>query len=266
MLVHQAALLRWYSKNSMEDWNKLRPMIKRRIENRAKHYPVKAMIPVAKQVLQARSALINGAFALLKVVPVVTCKFCPEVYIGETGHLIMMCSGYKDRKRNKFHQLTNARLNDILVPVETFQLKDMFQDVIKHHQRFDFESIPAVVELCWQAGVHPHDLDLQLPNCLSDSAVDAAFNEADIIPANELRTIANRTTRAWETLREGVEKLLLVYPANDLPALLDEGRDFYGHAPAVVDLCGKAGASLPPRYFCMMKAPGLPGPPQKLSG
>lgn len=311
---------RWYSKNSMEDWNKLRPMIKKRIENRAKHYPVKAMIPVAKQVLQARSALINGVFALLKVVPVVTCKFCLEVYIGETGHLIMTCSGYKDRKKNKFHQWTNARLNDILVPVETFHLKDMFQDVIKHHQRFDFERIPAVVELCWQAGVHPHDLDLQLPNCLSDSAVDAAFNEADIIPANELRTIANRTIRAWETLREGVEKLLLVYPAKvckycsevyvglsghkallcgvfkyqnwrgghfwesasvddlvppkivwsrrpqDPPALLDEGRDFYGHAPAVVDLCGKAGALLPPRYFCMMKAQGLPGPPQKLSG
>jgi len=65
---------RWYSKNSVEDWNKLRPMIKKRIENRAKHYPVKAMIPVAKQVLQARSALIDGVFALLKVVPVVTCK------------------------------------------------------------------------------------------------------------------------------------------------------------------------------------------------
>ena len=40
----------------------------------------------------------------------------------------------------------------MLVPVEAFHLKHMFQDVIKHHQRFDFERVPAAVELCWQAG------------------------------------------------------------------------------------------------------------------
>lgn len=182
----------------------------------------------------------------------------------------------------------------------------MLQDVIKHNQRFDFERVPAVVELCWQAGAHPHELDLQPLNTL--------FNEADSLSSNELRTVANNTLRAWETLRQGVEKLLLVYPAKvckhcsevhvgisghkarlcgvfkyqswrgahfwekagvddlvppkivwhrrsqDPQALLDEGRDYYGHAPAAVDLCTKAGVTPPSKYFCMMKVQGLTVP------
>ncbi|XP_021755684.1 APO protein 4, mitochondrial-like [Chenopodium quinoa] len=306
---------RWYANNTKIDWNKLRPMIKQRIENRSRGYPIRSMIPIAEEILQARSDVIRGVSALLKVLPVLACKYCPEVHVGETGHLIRSCHGHRRLNKNQAHQWIRASLNDILVPVETFHLDNMVQDVIKHQQRFDFDRVPAVVELCCQAGAISHDLDIQSLNCLSDPTVDLALSGPDSLSADQLRAIGNRTLSAWELLRHGVQKLLLVYSAKvckycsevhvgpsghkarlcgvfkyqnwrgnhfwekagvddlvppkmvwfrrpqDPPALLHEDRNYYGHAPAVIDLCMKAGAVPPPKYLCMMKAQGLKGPP-----
>lgn len=312
---------RWYASHKKVDWDKLRPMIKQRIEKRARGYPIRSMIPVAEEILQARSIVIHGVSALLKMLPVVACKFCPEVHVGEAGHLIRTCFGHRRCNKNQVHKWISASLNDILVPVETFHLDDMVQDVIKHQQRFDFERVPAVVELCSQAGASLHNLDLQSSNCMADSIQGLALSGPDSLSTNDLRTIGNRTLRAWEALRQGVEKLLLVYPAKvckycsevhvgpsghkarlcgvfkyqnfrgnhfwekagvddlvppkivwyrrpqDPPALLHEDRNYYGHAPAVVDLCTKAGAEPPLKYMCMMKVQGLRGPPsEKVSG
>ncbi|GAB2285288.1 hypothetical protein Dimus_019742 [Dionaea muscipula] len=306
----------WYSSRGTTkvDLKKLRPMILKRIQNRAKDYPVKAMIPVAREVLHSRSQLFHGVSILLRAIPIVACKFCPEVYVGEQGHLIKTCCGYKHHLKNRAHRWTKGTLNDILVGVETFHLDNMFQDVINHQQRFDFDRIPAVVELCWQAGADPRDQNLQPGNWIGYSSESAASEEADFMSPDDLRLVANATLKSWETLRSGVKKLLLVYPAKvcqhcsevhvgpsghkarlcgvfkyeswrgahfwkkadvddlvppkivwhsrlqDPPILLDEGRDFYGHAPAVVDLCSKAGAVIPSKYLCMMKIHGLTAP------
>lgn len=301
---------RFYS--SKVDFRKLRPMILKRIENRAKDFPLRKMVPVAQEVLKARALVFQGVSTLLKLFPVNACKFCPEVYIGEKGHLIQTCCGYKRRAKNRVHEWISGGLNDILVPVETFHLKNMFQDVIKHHQRFDYDRVPAVVELCWQAGADPHEENLYSSTGNLDS-VCAGVEAVESLSPQELRLIANGTLSAWETLRTGVQKLLLAYPAKvckycsevhvgpsghkarlcgvfkyeswrgahfwkkaevddlvppkivwrrrpqDPLVLVDEGRDFYGHAPAVVDLCTQAGVIVPAKYHCMMKAQGLSG-------
>ncbi|XP_028807433.1 APO protein 4, mitochondrial isoform X3 [Neltuma alba] len=184
------------------DLKKLRPMIYERIEKRANEYPVRAMVPVAVEVLKARNVLIQGVSALLQSFPVMACKFCPEIFIDEKGHLIRTCHGYKRHAKNRCHEWVAGGLDDILVPVETYHLNNMFQGVIKHNQRFDFDRISAIDELCWQAGVDP------CGNIVSGNSQGSEF-----LSPYDLTFVANRTLTAWETLRSGVLKLLFVYPA-----------------------------------------------------
>ncbi|XP_057949015.1 APO protein 4, mitochondrial isoform X1 [Malania oleifera] len=196
---------RYYS--SKVDFRKLRPMILKRIESRAKDYPIRGFVPVAFDVLKARALLIQGVSTLLNVFPVMACKFCSEIYVGEKGHLIQTCHGYRCRAKSQVHEWISGGLNDILVPVETFHLQSMFQEVIKHQQRFDFKRVPAVVELCLQAGAYPCD------DYLNSSSITHGVEGAQSLPSHDLSQVAKVTLKAWESLRCGVQKLLLVYPA-----------------------------------------------------
>lgn len=312
--IHRG-LIRMYSNKPKRkvDLKKLRPMILERINNRAKDYPIKAMIPVAEDVLKARVLLIQGVSTLLQFVPLWSCKFCPEVYIGEKGHLIKTCGGYKHRAKNQEHQWVKGSLNDIIVPVKTFHLKHMFQNVIEHQERFDFDCVPAVVELCLQAGAFQTDESLYWSHLNFDTAVNSFVRDASL-SVEDRRFVARGTLSAWATVKSGVQKLLLAYPTKvckhcsevhvgpsghkarlcgvfkyqswrgthfwkkaevddlvppkvvwfrrpqDPPLLLNTCREFYGHAPAVVDLCVKAGAIPPSKYLCMMKMQGLSAP------
>ncbi|XP_047334634.1 APO protein 4, mitochondrial [Impatiens glandulifera] len=301
-------LSRLYSSNSKIDFKKLKPMILKRINDRSKDYPVKAMIPLAREVLEARALLIQGVSILMQVIPVWACKFCPEVHVGPQGHSIKTCWGCRHRAKNQVHEWIPSKLNDIIVPVETYHLQNMSQDIIRHDQRFDFDRIPAIAELCWQAGVSLDD------ETLKGKDVEIIDTSADSLSKSKVWEIANGTLNAWEVLRTGVQKLLMVYPArvcshcsevhvgpsghkarmcgvfayeswrgphfwkravvddlvppkiswsrrdHDPPVLLDERRDFYGHAPVVVDICSKAGIHLPKKYFCMMKVRGVSVP------
>ncbi|WVZ87259.1 hypothetical protein U9M48_033928 [Paspalum notatum var. saurae] len=301
---------RRYSSSRM-DWKQLRPMILKRIRGRSKEYPIKRMIPVAEEVVRAREIVIEGVSRLLRVVPLQSCKFCPEIHIGAKGHEMKTCHGFKRMVKDRQHKWGPGNLNDILVPVQAFHLKNMFQDEIKHDQRFDFTRVPAVLELCHQAGA---DIpDEYRTEQLSTTANDNLQQPAAILP-DELRYIGQKTLDAWEILRLGVTKLLLVYPSkvcehcsevhvgpsghrarmcgvfkfegwkgmhkwkkagvddlvpqkivwhrrpHDPPVLVDGGRDYYGHAPAVIELCAQVGAIVPPKYNCMMKTHGLAPP------
>lgn len=295
------------------DWKKLRPMILKRIESRAKYYPLKSMIPVAYDVLEARRLTIEGVSALLKVLPAKACKYCPEVYISNRGHHIKSCHGFKRIKKDQGHKWVNATVNDIIPPVEAFHLQTLFQPIVEHEQRFDFDRIPAVVELCYQAGAKIPDelLHNHIPMLDGKGGDGQQLNTDSELQDGQLSQVGRRTLDAWERLRVGVQKLLSVYRAkvcehcaevhigpsghkarvcgvfkyegwrgahhwkkaevddlvplkvvwhrrpHDPQMLVDSGRGFYGHAPAVVELCMQAGAWVPKKYTCMMKLQGL---------
>ncbi|KAI3983605.1 hypothetical protein MKX01_000617 [Papaver californicum] len=217
------------------------------------------MIPVAEDVIINRARLFEGFFYSPQTLPYQG-LFCPELFIGKEGHLI----------KNQVHHWVDGALNDVIVPVEAFHL-NKFPDIIRHDQRFDFDHIPAVLELCSQAGA---DIDQTLHSIGKDSFA----------------------SDAWEDMREGVQKLLLVYHAKvckfcdgvhvgssghkaglcgvfkyetwrgthfwkttrvDDLVPQKAGRNFYRHAPAVVELCIQAGAHVPSKYMCIVKANDL---------
>lgn len=216
------------------------------------------------------------------------------------------CHTFISNTKARMHSWTDGNLNDVLVPVEAFHLHTMFQRIIKHDHRFDFDRVSAVLELCSQAGAEISDEILHGHDQILDGRTD--------IKPEEAVQIAQNTMDAWERLRVGVQKLLMAYPAkvcrhcsevhigpsghkarlcgvfkhegwrgihmwkraevddlvplklvwhrrpHDPPVLTDGGRGFYGHAPAVVEICYQAGARVPKKYYCMMKTLGLSPP------
>ncbi|GMH14824.1 hypothetical protein Nepgr_016665 [Nepenthes gracilis] len=114
---------------------------------------VPELIPVAHDVLNAWKDLIKGLAQLLHVIPVYACSECPGVHVAETGHQIQDCHGPSSAKRRGFHSWVKASINDVLLPIDCYHLFDPFGRRIKHETRFDYDRIPAVVELCIQAGV-----------------------------------------------------------------------------------------------------------------
>ncbi|KAI3948774.1 hypothetical protein MKX01_022188 [Papaver californicum] len=250
--------------SSKLDWNKLRPMILKRIEKRAKDYPVKSMIPVAEDVIINRARLFEGVSTLLRHYPIKACKFCPELYIGKEGHLIKTCHGYSRHIKNQVHHWVDGALNDIIVPVEAFHL-NKFPDIIKHDQRFDFDRIPAVLELCSQAWEEMRE-GVQKLLLVYPAKVCKFCDEVHVGPSGHKARLCGvfkyetwRGAHFWKTARVDdlvPQKIVWRRRNQDPLVLLDKGQNFYGHAPAVVELCIQAGARAPSKYMCIMKANG----------
>ncbi|KAJ1431324.1 APO domain [Sesbania bispinosa] len=111
------------------------------------------LVPVAYEVFDTWKLLIKGLAQLLHVIPVHGCSECSEVHVAQAGHRILDCEGPTSSQRHSSHAWVKGSINDILVPIESYHLFDPFGRRIKHETRFEYDRIPAVVELCIQAGV-----------------------------------------------------------------------------------------------------------------
>ncbi|XAR66750.1 hypothetical protein NMG60_11013075 [Bertholletia excelsa] len=295
---------------------------------------VKGLIPLAYDVFNARVTLINNLRKLLKVVPVHACKWCNEIHVGPVGHPFKSCRGPGASSRRGTHEWTNAMVEDILVPLEAYHLFDRLGKRISHEQRFSIPRIPALIELCIQAGVDLPEFptkrrrkpvirigknefidadESELPDPGNKSPeiplLDELPPEKIEVPSNaeETALLAEETLEAWEKMRRGTKRLMKMYPVrvcgycpevhvgptghkaqncgshkhqqrngqhgwqaavlDDLvlpryvwhvpdlngPMLKRELRNFYGQAPAVVEICVQGGAAVPEQYKPTMR-------------
>lgn len=200
---------------------------------------VRSLIPVAYEVLNARTSLINNLKKLIKVVPVQACKHCNELHVGSTGHPFKSCRGHRSDVRKGVHEWGSATVEDIIVSFEAYHLSDRLGKRITHEERFSIPRVPALVELCIQAGVDLPDLPTKrrrkpvirigkseiidaneddLPDPEPDDVFKAPILEE--IPeseiclvsgAEEVALLSEATLQAWDTMRDGALKLMKKY-------------------------------------------------------
>ncbi|KAK4428984.1 APO protein 1, chloroplastic [Sesamum alatum] len=202
---------------------------------------VPELIPVAYEVLDAWKVLIGGLAQILHVVPVHACSECSEIHVAQMGHDIQDCRGPTSGSRKSFHSWVKGSINDVLLPIESYHMYDPFGRRIKHETRFNYDRIPAVVELCIQAGVELPEypsrrrtepirmigkkvIDIggfvEEPEIRCPSGSGSQIMELDthqalsrFPPPKELAVpmIAQETVNAYEKVKWGVTKLMKKY-------------------------------------------------------
>lgn len=224
------------------------------------------LIPVAYEVVDAWKVLIRGVSQLLHVFPVHGCSECSEVHVAQSGHNIQNCLGQNNAKRRSFHLWVKGSINDIIVPIESYHMYDPFGPRIKHETRFSYDRIPAVVELCIQAGVElpgypsrrrtnpirmlgskvidrgglavePKLSDsLDPSSLLADIDTHRAFERFPTPTEEEVLHIAQETIDAYEKVKWGVTKLMRKYTVKACGYCSEVHVGPWGHN---AKLCGK---------------------------
>lgn len=159
--------------------------------------------------------------------------------MGPVGHPFKSCKGPNSSMRKGLHGWTNATIEDILLSVEAYHLFDRLGNRISHDERFSIPRIPAVVELCIQAGVEIPDLptkrrrkpiirigkkefvdadESELPDPVPEAPIIPMLTELPnsqiLAPSDdgEKLLLAEETLQAWEKMRRGAKRLMNVYP------------------------------------------------------
>ncbi|KAL4192158.1 hypothetical protein AMTRI_Chr06g170860 [Amborella trichopoda] len=120
---------------------------------------VPELVPMAYEVYGARLKLLDGLSKLVNgVVPVKRCRFCHEVHIGSIGYEIRTCTGPKSGFRSHTHVWRKGRIEDVVGFPHCFHLYDRAgRPRVVHDERFKVQRLPAIVELCIQAGLDLED-------------------------------------------------------------------------------------------------------------
>jgi hypothetical protein len=114
--------------------------------------------------------------------------------VGRVGHEIKTCQGKGSTGRGAGHLWVPGYLDDVVVPTEAFHLVDRLQKPIKHEDRFKYERIPAIVELCIQAG-----LDLpEFPTLRRTTPIDSPVGWQNAFGDEEHATFSEDDGRSKE--------------------------------------------------------------------
>lgn len=157
-------------------------------------------------------------------------------------------------------------INDVLLPIESYHAFDPFGRRIKHEHRFDYDRIPAIVELCIQAGVdipeYPSRRRTQPIRMMGKKVIDHGGHiedprpyrsreedsmallaeldtfgppSADCPPETDRRRLAERTLKAYSSVRRGLRQLMRKYTVKCCGYCSEVHVGPFGHD---VKLCG----------------------------
>ncbi|XP_073015167.1 APO protein 3, mitochondrial-like isoform X1 [Primulina eburnea] len=113
---------------------------------------IKGLIPVAHDVLAARNQLLFYTSRVAHSISIYFCSVCGDVHVGDPPHKIRTCN-VSGSQTNKEHVWERGGVEHVLPVVESFHLYDRLGRAVSHNERLQVDRIPAIVELCIQAGV-----------------------------------------------------------------------------------------------------------------
>ena len=79
------------------------------------------------------------------------CSLCGEVHVGHPPHQIRTCD-VRGSPSSKEHSWAKVGVEHVLPLVESFHLYDRIGRAVSHNEMLEVDRIPAIVELCIQAG------------------------------------------------------------------------------------------------------------------
>ncbi|XP_042461940.1 APO protein 3, mitochondrial-like [Zingiber officinale] len=200
------------------------------------------LIEVAHQVYNARESMLHGLSILVEgeaAIPINKCRFCSEVHIGHVGHVIRSCEGRNSGMRNSKHLWRRGGIKDIIGLPYCYHLYDRVgKPRVGHKERFGIKRLPAIVELCIQAGLdleaYPTKRRTKPVYSIEGRIVDFEPGEdTDILVEDNFRTgnhivptfledrrledgetvseLSARTLKSWLDMRSGAVKLMKKY-------------------------------------------------------
>ncbi|PIA65604.1 hypothetical protein AQUCO_00100835v1 [Aquilegia coerulea] len=199
---------------------------------------VKHLVPIAHEVNAARDVLFTGVSKLMESIPVYSCRLCGEVHVGSVPNKIKTCIVTEIPSRRE-HDWEKGKVEHVLPLVESFHLYDRMGRPVSHEECLQVDRIPAIVELCVEAGLdipeYPTrrrtfpvytvvgkmmDFEQRFPKIDSSSKDINRFrfwekcekpgrSKKDVdFPSDDLQGIATEGMKAWEKMRSGTLKLM----------------------------------------------------------
>lgn len=81
------------------------------------------------------------------------CSLCGEVHVGHAPHKIRTCD-VRGSPSSKEHSWAKVGVEHVLPLVDSFHLYDRIGRAVSHNEMLEVDRIPAIVELCVQAGIN----------------------------------------------------------------------------------------------------------------
>uniref|UniRef100_A0A0D3GT65 APO domain-containing protein n=1 Tax=Oryza barthii TaxID=65489 RepID=A0A0D3GT65_9ORYZ len=198
---------------------------------------VPGLVGVAHQVHGAWESLLRGLTRLVEggaAGAVKRCRFCPEVHVGVAGHDIRTCEGPGSAARNALHVWRPGTARDVVGFPYCYHLFDRVgKPRVSHKEKYDVPRLPAILELCIQAGVdverYPAKrrtrpvysiegriVDFEPDDDEDDSASDTGPSPPSLAAdeAGEEMTMSElgaRTLQSWLDMRAGAARLMGKY-------------------------------------------------------